>query len=173
MRLSSSIIMKVVYQLISKFFQRDWALTHSTSGGSFLGCFVAVLRGQMHFDHAFFFFSCQNWAILWSYFSFVEPAVYQHEEPGVLALLHDWHWENQSHDYCQGKTTAGLACRPETSMTWCLLSPADPVQMYVLQNYGPSFCGVAQTLTHMEVVILLKEKQTAFLLKHNTDKQED
>lgn len=48
-----------------------------------------------------------------------------------------------------------------------------PVQMYVQQNYGPSFCWVAQTLTHMEAVILLEEKQNAFLLKHSTDKQED
>lgn len=49
--------MKVTYTLISKIFSsREQALTHSTSGGCFLGCFVAVLQGQMHFDHAFFFF---------------------------------------------------------------------------------------------------------------------
>lgn len=144
-------------------------------GGCFLGYFVSVLQGQMHFDHAFFF-SCQNWAILWSYFGFVEPAVYQHEEPGVLALLHDWHWENQSHDYCQGKTPDGLACRPETSMTWCLLSQADPAVSCtnVCSTKLSSFSGS----TKPQAFLLLGWRKTLTygsckFIKGETDKQED
>lgn len=61
MRFFASILMEVMYKLISKIFSmslsqfREQALTHSTSGEYFLRCFVAMLQGQMHSDDAFFF----------------------------------------------------------------------------------------------------------------------
>lgn len=141
-RFFSSVLMKVMYKLISKInlYMRT-SLNTLHIWWMFLGMFCSCATRTDAFWPCFFFPSCQNWAILWSYFGFVEPAVYQHEEPGVLALLHDWHWENQSHDYCQGKTPAGLACRPEISTTCCPKQTLQyPVQMYVLQNHRPAFC---------------------------------